>query len=287
MENALQINDQQLMIKEYENQRVVTMWDIGNLHGVDTRNIRKNFENNCKYLIEGEDYYLLEKRNDFVVNLIHKEDLKKNAVSRAKDIPVFTETGYLMMTKPMTDQLSWQVQRTLINSYFKVKEIAKTEIAEVKEPLKLQELSEINKTIELMNSMFSKSRFSDSEKMTLVSSLLGTAGVELPKIKISEPVNKANYITLEELAIRIGVYRDDKTPNVEATMIFIRYVSLTMDDMNLRLRTGDSGGYWFNIKFNPRFVERISKYLEEERYPKTIECKQIDGRIITIPIYYR
>jgi hypothetical protein len=287
MENTLQINDQQLMIKEYESQRVVTMWDIATLHNTTTKHIRDNFRNNLKYLIEGEDYCLLEKTDKFVCDLIAKEDLNKKAVNRAKDIPIFTETGYLMMTKPMTDELSWQVQRTLIKSYFKVKEIAKAKITEVTEQPKLQDLSEINKTIELMNSMFSKSRFSDSEKMILVSSLLETAGIELPEIKLSEPANKANYITLDDLAIRVGLYREDKTPNVEATMVFIRYVGLTLEDMNLRLRTGDSGGYWFNIKFNPHFVERISQYLEEAQYPRTIDCKQIDGRIITIPIYYR
>lgn len=287
MENTLQINDQKLMIKEFEGLRVVHIWDIGKLHGVPTKNIRNNFDNNQKYLIEGEDYFLIEKTNDFTRNLITSNDVSKKAIGPTKNIPVFTETGYLMMTKPMTDELSWQVQRTLIKSYFKVKEIAKAEIAEVKEQPKLQELSEINKTIELMNSMFSKSRFSDSEKMILVSSLLKTAGVSLPEIKLPEPANKSNYITLDDLAMRVGLYREDKTPNVEATMVFIRYVGLTLDDMNLRLKTSENGGYWFKIKFNPQFVERISRYICEEKYPRVIDCKQIDGNIITIPIYYR
>lgn len=286
MENTLQINNQQLMIKEHEGQRVVTMWDIANLHGVDTRNIRMNFNNNQKYLVEGEDYYILEKKDDFVVNLIYKEDLKKNAVSRAKDIPVFTETGYLMMTKPMTDELSWKVQRTLINNYFKVKEIANTEIAAIKEHPKLQNLSEVNKTIELMDSMFKTSRISDKEKMILVSSLLGTAGIELPEI-ISEPATKVNYVTLEDLAIKTGLYRADRTPNVEATMAYIRCIGLTLEDMRLSLRTKKDGEYWFNIMFNPTLAECITLYLQEQKYPSVIEFQQNDGSKVSIPIYYR
>jgi DNA-binding XRE family transcriptional regulator len=31
----------------------------------------------------------------------------------------FTESGYLMLVKSLTDDLSWEVQRLLVNSYFR------------------------------------------------------------------------------------------------------------------------------------------------------------------------
>lgn len=37
------------------------------------------------------------------------------------DITLITETGYLMLVKSFTDDLAWNVQRTLVNAYFKTK----------------------------------------------------------------------------------------------------------------------------------------------------------------------
>jgi len=287
MENTLQINDQQLMIKEYEGQRVVHMWDIAKVHGTTTNNIRTNFKRNIKHLIEGEDYFLIEKQSEFASTLSCSKDLSQKIINASKDIPVFTETGYLMMTKPMTDELSWKVQRTLIKSYFKVTEVPKAEIVEAKELPALQELSEINKTIELMSTMFNKSRISDSEKMKLISFLLNKAGIELPEIKLSESINKSTYVTLEDLATRIGLYREDKTPNPEAVMTCISNIGSTLEDLHLSLRINENGGHWFNIKFNPNLLEKISQYLEEKEYPNFIEMKQANGNVLKIPVYYQ
>lgn len=289
MENTLQINDQQLMIKEYNNQRVVTMWDIANLHGVPQKNIRDNFTNNLKYLIEEEDYYLLEKRDDFVHDLIVSKDISKKAVAASKNIPVFTETGYLMITKPMTDELSWQVQRLLIKSYFKAKEIKQgTEIALTKEvtSIPLKDLSEINRTIELMQGMFKNSMISDEQRMSIVSELLRQAGVNIPKLESLERPNKSNYIQLDDLAIRVGLLREDNTPNCEATMAIISIIGTSINDLNLTLRLGDNGGYWFNIKFNPAFVRRIKEYIDKNNYPNLIQMVSGGGNRIPIPVKY-
>lgn len=35
-----------------------------------------------------------------------------------RGITVFTESGYLMLVKPFKDDLSWEVQRSLVNAYF-------------------------------------------------------------------------------------------------------------------------------------------------------------------------
>lgn len=41
------------------------------------------------------------------------------------DITLVTESGYLMLVKSFTDDLSWEVQRCLVNTYFKAKELVK------------------------------------------------------------------------------------------------------------------------------------------------------------------
>lgn len=43
--------------------------------------------------------------------------------NNVKEIFVFTESGYLLLTKPFTDDLSWDVQRQLVESYFTLKSI--------------------------------------------------------------------------------------------------------------------------------------------------------------------
>lgn len=288
MENTLQINDQQLMIKEYKGQRVVTLWNIANLHNTTMKHIRNSFDRNRKHLVEGEDYFIVEKEEDFI-RTICTDNVSKSAINRSKDIPVFTETGYLMMTKPMTDELSWQVQRILIKSYFKVQELCKSEVALTKseEPKQLQNLSDINKTIELINSMLPKTRVSNNDRVKIASDLLSQAGVTLPSVKMLESTNKVNYITLNELADRIGIYREDGTASAEGAMACICIIGANLEDMNLTMRIGDNDSCWFTIKFNPFLVDRISDYLESKSYPSFIEMKEVKGNILRIPVRYR
>ena len=116
----VKINNQELGIREYNNQRVVTLWDIARVHEIDNRNIKDNFTNNRQYLIEGEDYFTLSKVDyEKIVN--EKLGRSYNAV---KEIILFTEQGYLMIAKTITGELAWKVQRQLVDSYFRLKEIS-------------------------------------------------------------------------------------------------------------------------------------------------------------------
>lgn len=123
MKEMMTINNNKLMIKEYEGQRVVTLWDIARLHNTQAHSIRMNFERNLNKLIENEDYFLVPKQGNFARTISASKEVTFQAINASKNIPVFTESGYLMMTKPMQDELSWQVQRQLVKGYFKLQEI--------------------------------------------------------------------------------------------------------------------------------------------------------------------
>lgn len=127
--NKITVNDTQMVIREYKGHRIVSLWKIAEVHDVPAKNIRNNFESNIKRLVEGEDYFFVENDKEFMC-ILNTDSKNKSAISRAKNVPVFTETGYLMMVKPMQDDKSWNIQRTLINSYFKVKEQVKEEVEE-------------------------------------------------------------------------------------------------------------------------------------------------------------
>jgi len=117
--NIVQINGQSLPVREYKGQRVVTIKDVARVHGVKETNVKMNFQNNRKHFIEGVDYFQLKGKK-----------ASKNilpASTKVTNLNVFTESGYLMLVKSLTDDLAWKVQRELVNGYFKVKEVIRRE----------------------------------------------------------------------------------------------------------------------------------------------------------------
>ncbi|MNH86356.1 ORF6N domain protein [compost metagenome] len=102
-----------LSIKEVYGKRVVTFKEIDDLHQRPEGTAKRNFNENRKRLVQGEDYFYLthDQKYEF----------------RTLDIPnrglvLITESGYLMLVKSFNDELAWEVQRQLVNSYFRVQE---------------------------------------------------------------------------------------------------------------------------------------------------------------------
>lgn len=123
MENIVTINGNNLTVKMWNGQRVVTLLDIDNVHGRPEGTAKKNFQNNRKHFVANEDYFELtreELREKFSPN---SEPLKGNPKLKTY---LFTESGYLMVAKSFTDDLAWSVQRQLVNSYFKFKEVVES-----------------------------------------------------------------------------------------------------------------------------------------------------------------
>ncbi len=117
--NEITINNQNVLIKEYRGKRVVTFKDIDAVHGRPEGTARKRFNDNKKHFVEGEDYYKVkcsEVRPFFGQTL-------PNGFNPKADIILVSESGYLMLVKSFTDDLSWEVQRQLVKSYFRAKEI--------------------------------------------------------------------------------------------------------------------------------------------------------------------
>lgn len=112
MNDVIAINDVNVQICEYKEQRVVTFQQIADVHGVSVKNLQMNYKNNAKHFIEGEDTYLV--------------DFSENQKLLGFEIPprglrVFTETGYLMLVKTLKDDRSWDMQRKLVKGYFRGK----------------------------------------------------------------------------------------------------------------------------------------------------------------------
>lgn len=114
--NEITIASTNVTVKEYQGQRVVTFKDIDTVHQRPDGTARRNFNTNKRHFIEGEDYFVrnsYEAKNEF--NMVAPNGLV-----------LVTESGYLMLVKSFTDDLSWDVQRELVKSYFRLKEIINT-----------------------------------------------------------------------------------------------------------------------------------------------------------------
>lgn len=117
MNEVITVNGQSLAVKEYEGKRVVTLKEIDAVHQRPDGTARKRFNDNKEHFIEGEDYFKISPSVFRTAFDLEMDSRQQN------DITLITESGYYMLVKSFTDDLSWTVQRALVNSYFKVKKI--------------------------------------------------------------------------------------------------------------------------------------------------------------------
>ncbi len=137
MNEIITVENTEMQIREYNGQRVVTFKDIDLVHQNKNGVARRNFNRNKKHFIEGEDYFTLTRAVSNETNCPIRNISVPN-----KGITVLTESGYLLIAKSFTDDLSWQVQRTLVNNYFKNKEQAISQQKVVEQKTKNKSLVE-------------------------------------------------------------------------------------------------------------------------------------------------
>lgn len=116
MNEVITIENAEMQIKEYKGQRVVTFKDIDTVHNRKDGTAYRNFRANKKHFIEGEDFIRV------CVDEIRRCKIMDISAKARADITLITESGYLMLVKSFTDDLSWNVQRQLVNAYFRAKE---------------------------------------------------------------------------------------------------------------------------------------------------------------------
>lgn len=116
MNNLVEVNSKELEVKEFRDKRVVTLKEIDDIHERADGTARRNFNTNKKHLIEDVDFFKVcadEIRTHKIMDISNKV---------REDVTLITESGYLMLVKSFTDDLAWDVQRDLVNKYFRVKE---------------------------------------------------------------------------------------------------------------------------------------------------------------------
>lgn len=117
MNQLVHIGNQELFTKEFKGRRVITFKDIDLVHERPDGTARRNFSSNKKRFIQDKDYYIVSSDEIRTTRLFPISD------NDFTDKALFTESGYLMLVKSFTDDLAWEVQRKLIDGYFRAKEV--------------------------------------------------------------------------------------------------------------------------------------------------------------------
>ncbi|NFL55646.1 ORF6N domain-containing protein [Clostridium botulinum] len=287
MDNITVINDNQLIIKEYKGHRVVTLWDIANLHHREVKNIRNNFDRNMKYMLEDEDYFLAKKDSDFARTLSTSGEVTPQALNASKNIPIFTESGYLLMTKPMEDKLSWQVQRQLVNSYFKLKEVseeiqktgayitnkANPEVLRAKAD-EIESLSVVNETLKIVMDRIDKIPVAEESKVLVMKGILRKAGVEIPIDVTSEQ----KYYDSIQIAREVCIYSNSGKPHSQAVNAILSKIEI-LD--NEKKDVWETNGSWQGTvtKYTKDVIRKVQKWILDNNSPTEIKNKKKTFRV--------
>jgi phage regulator Rha-like protein len=115
MPQLITINQVSIEHIAYKDQSVVTFAMIAEVHGISEDNVYKSFQRNKEKFTEGKHFYRIDYAEASLAGLsVH---------CNTQGVTLFTQKGYLLLTKPMRDQKSWQVQEQMIDEYFTLREI--------------------------------------------------------------------------------------------------------------------------------------------------------------------
>lgn len=118
---VIKINENDLQVKEWNGQRVVTLADIDRVHERPEGTAKTRFYRHKDKFILNEDYFVVKPADALKYT---KDTLGVKIPNRG--LTLLTEQGYLLIVKTYDDDLAWKVQRQLVNSYFKFKEVMET-----------------------------------------------------------------------------------------------------------------------------------------------------------------
>lgn len=124
--NEVTIRNTAITVKEYHGKRVVTFKDIDAVHERPDGTARKRFNDNRQHFIEGEDFFV--RKTD--------EAAREFGITAPNGLVLITESGYLMLVKSFNDEFAWDVQRQIVNSYFKLRE-AETDFSQLSPQLQM------------------------------------------------------------------------------------------------------------------------------------------------------
>lgn len=246
VENAITVGNHTLPIKEYNNVRVVTFKDIDMVHERPDGTARKRFNDNKKHFIEEVDYFKIKCSE---VRPFFGQTLPNGYNSKA-DITLITETGYLMLVKSFTDDLAWKVQRELVNTYFRVKDMASVVLAMAERITQLEKSNndkfntleaKIDKVIPTQSNYYLWKNSIATPLVKTVSKILGVSVTDTYKA-IYDDMALRGFNQPYAMNRFCNKYKVDNVSTIDAVADVDDYVRMFMDSVNrfLEINTATS-----------------------------------------------
>lgn len=256
----VKVNNQEMEVKVYKGQRVVTFKDVDMVHERPEGTARKRFNDNKKHFVEGEDFYKISP-SEFRTAIGNMDKRQQNEVT------LLTESGYLMLAKSFTDDLAWNVQRQLVKSYFAVREAEK-------EKRRLERLASVNNAVKILTPMLKNAGCNSKIQLLTAKSLYEKAGVAIP-IEIQAD---QQYFDTVHIARRVGLYyQSSGKPADKAINEIIRRLDIPE---SMYTETWESKGKWQGTvrKYAPPVIDMIEQWVIDNGYPRDINYIQCDGQ---------
>ena len=198
----------ELPIKEYQDQKVVTLKEIDAVHNRPEGTAKRNFNSNNERFIEGTDLFDIS-YSEFSTNFV--PNLKGGNPNNR--IILLTESGYLMLVKSFNDDLAWTVQRQLVNTYFQATPEQRRKAA--KQTKSAEELAAADKraTAMLLNAknrvandlqkLYDRAGVKPEYQAQALSAFYAVDGVNLPRIALQGVKQTYDKTTIAKM---VGVY---------------------------------------------------------------------------------
>ena len=262
---TVNINAQDITIKEYLGKRVVTLKDIDTCHGRPEGTARKRFNDNKQHFIEGIDYFKVkcsEVRPFF-------GQTPPNGFNPNADITLITESGYLMLVKSFTDDLAWDVQRQLVNTYFKVEQKTRKaspnlELAKIRADAMM--LNAKSRTAKQMMDLWTAAGVEPQYQALALNGYYD--GLSLPRTAFKEQATALYDATT--IAEHLGIMSKSNKPHAQAVGAIISKLTLHDDEwaMTPYSRNGHDSE---SIQYTLSVEQKIAAWLAENSYPATIQ----------------
>lgn len=236
VENAITVGNHTLPIKEYNNVRVVTFKDIDMVHERPDGTARKRFNDNKKHFIEEVDYFKIkcsEVRPFF-------GQTPPNGYNSKADITLITETGYLMLVKSFTDDLAWKVQRKLVNTYFRVKDMASVVLAMAERITQLEKSNndkfntleaKIDKVIPTQSNYYLWKNSIATPLIKTISNILGLPIADTYKVIYDDMILRG-FNQSYAMNRFCNKYKVDSVSTIDAVADVDEYIRMFMDSAN-------------------------------------------------------
>lgn len=114
MRNAITLQQSKMPLVEFMEQRVVTFAMVDEVHQRPKGTAKAAFNRNRSRFVKGRHFF------ELTGDVIRTQSLSDLFPPRTGKAIVITEMGYLLLVKPFTDDLAWQVQEELVTAYFRL-----------------------------------------------------------------------------------------------------------------------------------------------------------------------